>query len=529
VTEGAAKATKGVKVEGGVAKKSQQVGSVGTRGAGMSDVGHVVVRKSVTMTTNMSDNIMGGTFKYTDKKVTEFLANRHVVNHRLMLGDLFKECAMFWVQLAILSAVILGSIRLKSVGFGLLGYLGLAILTFLFHVKPADPPLEVLVTITTLAVALGSVTAAGGLAYLLDISTRIIKKHPNQIRFLGPIISYFVVFLSGNQHIMHAILPCITQISQKVGVRWENTLATSVTAASQAQLASPISLYMVLIACCLSPSLTILHILKVLLLSTLGSVLLAVLIAKKLVKLPKHHISFNSDGTNQKTDNVVQKATLHAHTEQVTAKAKISFIVLLIGGMLSICSYDYSLRLRWDMNSAKLLLSPFSIFFAMIMLSVAAVTVLLCNVNPSKIIRQTVAQEHVQLLIHLLGITWFIDTLLQFNKADVITLLQASTMPTWVFGLMLLVTALLTKSPLGAIHSIVPFGIWGGLSPTMVLVTLVALNGVLETISNLSITHHTIQLSNINTTHRGNLVKILVLLGVVTTIAAVYMAWVLQF
>ena len=46
-----------------------------------------VTKTSVKMTAEVTDDIIGGTFKYRDGKITEFLANRKVVGSRLEFTD----------------------------------------------------------------------------------------------------------------------------------------------------------------------------------------------------------------------------------------------------------------------------------------------------------------------------------------------------------------------------------------------------------------------------------------------------------
>ena len=94
--------------------------------------------------------------------------------------------------------------------------------------------------------------AAGGLTYLVPLAVQLIKKYHDQITFISPLVSYFVVFLSGTNHIMHAILPIIADVSKGIGVGLERPLSISVIAAQHANLASPISVPMVMLMGCLS-------------------------------------------------------------------------------------------------------------------------------------------------------------------------------------------------------------------------------------------------------------------------------------
>ena len=54
---------------------------------------------------------------------------------------------MILIQLAILLAMILIGSRLKGIGLGVMGMIGLLIFVLFFHMRPADPPIAVLLII----------------------------------------------------------------------------------------------------------------------------------------------------------------------------------------------------------------------------------------------------------------------------------------------------------------------------------------------------------------------------------------------
>ena len=121
---------------------------------------------------------------------------------------------MFWFEIIIVLLAIFTGARLKGIGLGVMGGLGLAILTFGFHVPPTSPPVDVLLIITAVVTAVGIFESAGGLNYLILLTEKIIRKHPHQITFIGPLVTYLFSFLSGTSHICYSILPIIADVSQ---------------------------------------------------------------------------------------------------------------------------------------------------------------------------------------------------------------------------------------------------------------------------------------------------------------------------
>ena len=54
---------------------------------------------------------------------------------------------MFWVELAVVLAMIFVGARLGGAGLGMMGGLGVAVLAFGFGELPTDPPIEVMLMI----------------------------------------------------------------------------------------------------------------------------------------------------------------------------------------------------------------------------------------------------------------------------------------------------------------------------------------------------------------------------------------------
>ena len=73
---------------------------------------------------------------------------------------------MFFIQLLIVLACILIGARIGGIGLGVMGGLGLAILSFVFGLQPTSPPIDVMLMIVAVVAAAACMQAAGGLDYL---------------------------------------------------------------------------------------------------------------------------------------------------------------------------------------------------------------------------------------------------------------------------------------------------------------------------------------------------------------------------
>src|SRR5512137_2189272 len=148
---------------------------------------------------------------------------------------------MLWVELGILIACIVVGARLGGIALGGVAGLGLVVFVFAFQMPPGSPPTVVLGMIIAVITALSAVQAAGGLDYLVLIAERVMRKKPQWITFVAPLVTFLLIAASGTQHVIYALLPVIAEVSRKAGVRPERPMSISVIAAQQALVASPIS------------------------------------------------------------------------------------------------------------------------------------------------------------------------------------------------------------------------------------------------------------------------------------------------
>src|SRR5574344_1845459 len=140
----------------------------------------------------------------------------------------------------VLVAIILGA-RLGGIGLGVMGGIGLAILTFVFGLKPTAPPIDVMLMIVAVIAAAGCMQAAGGLDLMVKLAEKLLRKNPAQITILSPIVTYLFTFIAGTGHVAYSVLPVIAEVATETKIRPERPLGIAVIASQQAITASPIS------------------------------------------------------------------------------------------------------------------------------------------------------------------------------------------------------------------------------------------------------------------------------------------------
>src|SRR5512139_3962496 len=181
---------------------------------------------------------------------------------------------MFWVELVVVLAMIVIGARYGGLRLGMMGGLGVAILSFLMDDLPSDPPIEVMLMIAAVVTAAGSLQAAGGMDYLVDLAEKALRRYPPAVTFVAPVVSYVFTLFAGTGHVAYAILPVIAEVSREAGVRPERPMSISVIASQQAITASPISAATVALLALLAPAkVTLLQILSVCIPATLLGVI----------------------------------------------------------------------------------------------------------------------------------------------------------------------------------------------------------------------------------------------------------------
>ena len=145
------------------------------------------------------------------------------------------------VQLLLVLVCIIIGARLGGIGLGVMGGLGVALLTFLFGLEPGALPIDVMLMIAAVISAAACMQAAGGLDYMVRLAERILRSNPQYITILAPLVTYTFTFLAGTGHVAYSVLPVIAEVARETKIRPERPLGIAVIASQQAITASPIS------------------------------------------------------------------------------------------------------------------------------------------------------------------------------------------------------------------------------------------------------------------------------------------------
>ena len=372
--------------------------------------------------------------------------------------------------LFVLVAIIIGA-RLGGIGLGVMGGVGLAILTFVFGLQPTAPPIDVMLMIAAVISAASCMQAAGGLDYMVKIAERMLRKNPSQVTIIAPLVTYTFTFLAGTGHVAYSVLPVIAEVATETKIRPERPLGIAVIASQQGITASPISAATVALLGLLAGfDITLFDILKICVPATLIGVLVGAFFSKKVGK------ELVDDPEYQRRLANGMLSDKHVKLNDVENKFKAQLSVgLFLAATILIVLFGSIPSLRPTFGETTLGMPA---LIEILMLTAAALILILTRTDGIKATQGSIFPAGMQAVIAIFGIAWMGDTFINGNIADLTASIEGivTEMP-WLFGVALFVMSILLYSQAATVRAIVPLGIALGMSPMMLIALFPAVNG----------------------------------------------------
>ena len=379
------------------------------------------------------------------------------------------------LQLAfVLVAIIIGA-RLGGIGLGVMGGIGLAILTFGFGLQPTSPPIDVMLMIAAVISAASCMQAAGGLDYMVKLAERLLRKNPSQVTILSPIVTYLFTFVAGTGHVAYSVLPVIAEVATETKIRPERPLGIAVIASQQAITASPISAATVALLGLLAGfDVTLFDILKITIPATIIGVLVGALFSMKVGK----ELADDPEYRKRLTEGYLDVKKVEIKDIHNKRHAVLSVLIFILATVFIVFfgSFD-SLRPAFVIDGEKVRLGM-SAIIEIVMLSAAALILLLTRTDGMKATQGSVFPAGMQAVIAIFGIAWMGDTFLQGNMLQLTQSIEGVVrqMP-WLFGIALFAMSILLYSQAATVRALMPLGIALGISPMILVALFPAVNG----------------------------------------------------
>ena len=380
-----------------------------------------------------------------------------------------------WLQLLfVLLAIIVGA-RVGGIGLGVFGGLGLAVLTFVFGLEPTTPPIDVMLMIVAVIAAAGCMQAAGGLDLMVKWAEKILRRHPQRITLLSPLVTYLFTFFAGTGHVAYSVLPVIAEVARETGIRPERPMGIAVIASQQAITASPISAATVALLSMLAGyDITLFDILKISIPCTLVGVLVGALYSMRVGK------ELKDDPVYQARLKSSELSGANYCTAEVANPGKaLTSVLLFLGATVGIVLFGSIDSLRPSFQTSEgVVVMQMAHIIEVLMLSVAALILLLTGTSGMKAAKSSVFNAGMQAVVAIFGIAWMGDTFISGNiaviKENIFGLV--TDMP-WLFGIALFVMSILLFSQAATIRALLPLGMALGISPYMLIALFPAVNG----------------------------------------------------
>lgn len=372
--------------------------------------------------------------------------------------------------LIVLLCIIIGA-RLGGIGLGVMGGLGVALLTFVFGLKPTSPPVDVMLMIAAVISAAACMQAAGGLDYMVRVAERLLRKHPQYITILAPLVTYTFTFLAGTGHVAYSVLPVIAEVARETKIRPERPLGIAVIASQQAITASPISAATVaLLGLLAGYDISLFDILKISIPATLIGVLVGAFASMRVGK----NLLDDPEYQRRVKEGLVTKSAVQA-TDMAGKRRALASVLLFLAATVMIVFFGSIEDLRPIFDGERV---GMPLIIEMIMLATAALILLLTGTEGVKAVQGSVFSAGMQAVVAIFGIAWMGDTFINGNIIELKSAVEGvvTDMP-WLFGLALFVMSILLYSQAATVRAIVPLGVALGISPMMLIALFPAVNG----------------------------------------------------
>ncbi|ASG08480.1 anaerobic C4-dicarboxylate transporter family protein [Vibrio anguillarum] len=381
---------------------------------------------------------------------------------------------MFLIEFLIVLGCILIGARIGGIGLGVMGGIGLAVLSFGFGMQPTSPPIDVMLMIMAVVAAAASMQAAGGLDYLIKIATNILHKNPRHITFIAPLVTYFFTMMAGTGHVAYSVLPVIAEVSRRSGIRPERPLGMAVIASQFAIVASPIAAAVVALVAFLEPQgITLTDVLMITIPSTILGLACACLFVNKIgVELkddPEYQRRLQDPEFRAEMEQEVSIADI-----QITPQAKKSVGLFLFGAIVVVVMGALP-SLRPQFNGSAMGMAH---TIEIVMLSIAALIILLCKPDGNAISQGSVFHAGMRAIVAIFGIAWLGDTFIAGHGAMVKEAVSGLVeVAPWTFAFALFALSVMVNSQGATTAVLVPVAITLGLPPAIIIAVFVAVNG----------------------------------------------------
>lgn len=383
---------------------------------------------------------------------------------------------MVWIQLASMLFFIYLGARLSGVGLGLAGGCGVAVLVFVFGLKPTSAPIDVMLIMLAVVLAASALQSAGGMDVLVRAAERLLRKNPKRITFMAPLVTWLFTFIAGTGHVAYSVLPVIAEVARETKVRPERPMAVATIASQQAVVGSPVSAAMAaMVALTADKGMTLPKLMAIVAPATfIGSMIAAAVMnfyGKEMEQDPEYQRRLEA--------GLIPPSVAHVPDDFKEDPKAVWSVAIFLLAAVAVVFFGMSpgLRPSWMVDGTLTTLDmPNTI--QLVMLSAALLICLFCKGDVYKLVGGSVFTSGMTAVVGVFGICWMGDTwfkananFLQAGMQDLVT-----TAP-WVFAFVLFALSALIFSQAATTRALMPLGLTLGIPAPLLAAMMPAVNG----------------------------------------------------
>ena len=312
---------------------------------------------------------------------------------------------MLWLEILLLVGIIAYSAKLGGIGVGMAGAVGMIAATAVFGLKPGFIPVDVMLIIMTVILAI----SAGGLAFMVKCAEKLLRNNPKYINALAPAVCFMLTTLGGTGYMAMSVLNVIQEVAKENNVRPAQPLTSSVIASQIACTASPISAATAAMFAVVEP----MHVsfAAVLLVIITTSAFAAAICAVISSLQGKTELSEDPIFLERLKKGLVSMQSKEDKVKPATHEAKLSVLIFLSGVSVIVLLLLLNNQIGHTLTSRDLIV--------MIMMFCAWLMYLFCKVDLATIKDAPIFKSGAESLIVVLGIVWFSSTIINAHLPEV--------------------------------------------------------------------------------------------------------------
>ena len=375
--------------------------------------------------------------------------------------------------LIVLAALYVGS-RYGSLALGAISGIGLAILVFGFGLKPGTPPTDVIYIIIAAVTCAGTLQASGGMDWMIQIAERMLRKHPEHITFLAPLVTFFLTVLVGTGHVVYTIMPIICDIALKKGIRPERPCGVASVASQVGITCSPNAAAVVAFVTISNANGYMVSIPQVLMV-TIPACIIGLMCAaaasyrrgKDLDKDP----AFQARLKDPETYNYMYGNSATSLDKTITREAKASVFIFLGALLIIVCfAFMQMIHVGEETLAQHLNIPKMNLVIQIIMLVAAACNIMFCKAQPKKAVAGAVWQSGMVAVVAIYGIAWLADTYFANYMEEMKTMLGGivESAP-WAIAIVFFLVSVLINSQGAVVVAMLPLAYSLGIAGPVLL------------------------------------------------------------